>query len=141
MLPEGNKSRIAEFIEHHVSRSAFSYSEISIICGFNTNTVLYGWMSGDFKLPLNKVTKLAGALNVDAGQLFVLAMEDWFSPGLFAEMREHFMSLPTVGMEVAWVDVLRKIFDGNVPPMTDEIRGTLERALASVERRPSKKFE
>lgn len=138
---ENKKSRVAEFIKHHVGRSALSYSEISIICGFNTNAVLYGWMRGDFKLPLDKVASLAGALNVDAGQLFALAMEDWFSPKLFGEMRDHFMSLPTVGPEVAWVDVLRQIFDGNVPPMTDEIRAVLERSLASVERRPNKKFE
>lgn len=141
MDTENSKSRIAEFIEHHVGRPALSYSEISIICGFNTNAVLYGWTRGDFKVPLDKVAQLAGALNVDAGQLFVLALEDWFSLRVFAEMREHFVSLPTVGPEVAWVDTLRQIFDGNVPPMTGEIRATLERSLASIDRLPSKKFE
>ena len=84
---------------------------------------------------------LAAALRVDPAQLFMLVLKDWFSECLLDQIYDNMLALPAAEPELSWVRALRTIFDGKIPPMTDEIRSRLETALASVERRRGKKFD
>jgi hypothetical protein len=52
--------------------------------------MIYAFMRGEQRVPLDKVTPLSEALGCDSSQLFVLALKTWFSEDLFNQLEKCF---------------------------------------------------
>jgi hypothetical protein len=117
---------LARFIEQHANRSCYSYEEIAIICGFKTSDVIYAFMRGERKVPLDKVAPLAEALGCDSAQLFLLALRSWFSEELFNQVEECFGAMQDSNAERGWLLAIREIFGGEVPEITVKMRRRLQ---------------
>ncbi|EJL51628.1 hypothetical protein PMI09_04418 [Rhizobium sp. CF122] len=117
---------IARFIEEHANRSCYSYEEIALLCGFKTSDMIYCFMRGDRKVPLDKVAPLAEALGCDSAQLFVLALKSWFSDELFNQLEECFGAMHGDKAERGWILALREVFGGEVPEITVKMRRRLQ---------------
>ena len=125
MLP-AQQTPIARFIEEHANRSCYSYDEIALLSGFNTSDMIYCFMRGERKVPLDKVAPLAEALGCDSAQLFVLALKSWFSDELFYQLEECFGAMQADDAERSWIRVLREIFGGELPEITVSMRRRLQ---------------
>ncbi|MCF6369500.1 hypothetical protein [Rhizobium halophilum] len=130
MLVE-QQTPIARFIQEHADRSCYSYEEIALLCGFKTSDMIYMFMRGERKVPLDKVAPLAEALGCDSAQLFVLALKSWFSTELFNQVEECFGAMHENKAERGWILALREIFGGEVPELTVKMRSRL-RILARI---------
>jgi len=129
MLTE-QQTPLARFIEEHANRSPYSYSEIAILCGFKTDALIYAFMRGEIRLPLDKVAPLAEAIGCDSAQLFVLALKSWFSAELFGQIEECFLeSDEEDNIERVWLLAIREIYSGKVPELTVKLRRRLRLVL------------
>ena len=130
---EKQQTPLAKFIEDHANRSEYSYEEIAVLCGFKTDALIYAFMRGEIKLPLDKVAPLAEALGCDGGQLFTLALKAWFSVEMFEQMEEAFLAYPSFDpAELGWLRLIREIFGGKVPEMNDRFKRRLQLVLKSA---------
>jgi hypothetical protein len=125
MLPT-QQTPIARFIEEHANRSCYSYDEIALLCGFKTSDMIYCFMRGERKVPLDKVAPLAEALGCDSAQLFVLALKSWFSDELFYQLEECFGAMQADDAERSWIRALREIFGGEIPEITVSMHRRLQ---------------
>ena len=72
--PQVGKQEVATFIAKHVDRSKYSQKEIADMCGFNSPNVITMIKQGLTKLPIEKISKLAKALDLDRIELFTFVM-------------------------------------------------------------------
>jgi hypothetical protein len=117
---------LARFIEEQANRSCYSYEEIAILCGFKTSDMIYAFMRGERKVPLDKVAPLAEALGCDSAQLFMLALRSWFTEDLFNQVEECFGAMQDNKAERGWLMAIREIFGGEVPEITVKMRRRLQ---------------
>lgn len=110
---------IARFIEQHAKASSCNYRDIAIAAGFSNSDIIYVFVRGEAKVPLDRVPALAGALECDAAHLFVLALQQFFEPKVFEELRELFMDDLTED-ERGWLDLIRAVGDGVAPRLTED---------------------
>lgn len=133
MLEEGRQTPLAKFIEEYAKRSGYSHEEIGIMCGFKTADLIYSFIRGDVRLPLDKVAPMAEVLGCDSAQLFALALREWFSPQLFDQMQEAFLVAPNVDpIDLQWLRVLHDIFGGKLPEMNDRFKRRLQLVFKST---------
>ena len=87
------------------------------MAGFTSSGILYQFMNGEAKVPLDRVPALAEALRCDPSHLFVLAMEQYFQPTVFEQMRE--LVIPKISAnERGWLDIIRQATQGSDPRVT-----------------------
>lgn len=130
---EKQQTPLAQFIEEHANRSGYSFEEIGILCGFRTGNLIYSFTRGEIRPPLDKITTLAEVLGCDAGQLFTLAIKEWFSQELFEQMQEAFLVYPSLEKaETDWLATVREIFGGRVPDMNDHLRRRLKLLMKTL---------
>jgi hypothetical protein len=130
---EKQQTPLAKFIEDNPKRSGYSFEEIGIMCGFKTADLIYAFMRGEIRLPLDKVVPMAEALSCDSGQLFTLALKEWFSQQIFEQMEEAFLAFPSLDtVELGWLKVIRDIFGGKVPEINDRFKRRLQLVLSSA---------
>lgn len=133
MMLEKQQTPLAKFIEEHANRSGYSYEEIGILCGFKTANLIYSFTRGELRPPLDKIVTLAEVLGCDSGQLFTLAIQEWFPPELFDQMREAFLVYPSLEKEETdWLVTVREIFGGRVPEMNDHLRRRLKLVMKTL---------
>lgn len=125
MLP-AQQTPLVRFIEEHANHSPYSYEELALLCGFKTSDMIYAFMRGERKVPLDKVAPLAEALGCDSGQLFVLALKTWFSDELFNQLEECFGTIKENSAERSWIVALRETYKGDVPEVTVKMRRRLQ---------------
>lgn len=127
MLGEPKKNPIAEFIRKWADASPYNYEDIAIMAGFSKAHIIYLFMSGEAKVPLDRVPGLAGALGCDANQLWTLALQQFFNPSDFLKIQE--LSIERTPNERAWIKAIRN-FSGNADPeLTPERLTRLENLL------------
>lgn len=104
------RSSISLFIEERVKEleGDLNHRDIAIMSGFRSSDIIYMFIDGHAKVPLDRVTALAQALGCDAAHLFVLALEQNFEPAVFAELRELFTRSQNItSNEFAWIQLIR----------------------------------
>lgn len=111
------KSPISLFLSDRIESSRFNYRDIAIICGYTTPDIIYMFMRGEAKVPLDIVPQLAQILECDAAQLFVLALEQYFQPATFRELNDLFLDGLTEN-ERGWVSLIREVSEGADPAIT-----------------------
>lgn len=113
----GIRSAIANYIEEYANASIYNYRDLAVMAGFTSTGIFYQFMKGEVKVPLDRVPALAEALACDPSHLFVLAMEQYFEPKMFEQMRE--LILPQISAnERGWVDIIRQASRGTDPGVT-----------------------
>ena len=130
---EKQQTPLAQYIEEHANRSGYSYDEIGILCGFKTGNLIYAYARGEIRPPLDRIVILAEVLGCDSGQLFTLAIKEWFSAELFEQLQEAFLVYPSLEpAEADWLKTIREIFGGQVPDMNDRRRERLKLVMKTL---------
>ncbi len=124
-------SAVANFIQVHIEKSAYTLDEITLLLGFQSTGMVEGFCSGDRKVPLDKVNALAEALDCDRRQLFLLVLSSWFDTDFIKMLEEAFANGSASSVEKSWIDFLREFYSGNVPELTPQLRRRL-RLLVSM---------
>jgi hypothetical protein len=115
------RTSISIFIEDRLNElnGHLSYRDVALMSGFQSGDIIQMFMSGEAKVPLDRVPSLAQALGCDAAHLFVLALEQVFEPAIFVEIREYFTRSQSVTTnEWAWLQVIRAASGFSDPGVT-----------------------
>ncbi len=119
-------SRLAKYIEKRVLelRPGKSQAEIAEQAGFNTPNVIAMLKSGATKLALDRVPKLAEALECDPAMLFRLALRQ---PGHETTARaiEEIFGTVVSRNEVTWLEEIRDASGDTNPSLTTRNRTAL----------------
>lgn len=130
---ENQQTPLAKFIEEHANRSGYTFEEIGILCGFKTGNLIYAFTRGEIRPPLDKIVTLAEVMGCDCGQLFTLAIKEWFTPELFEQMQDAFLVYPSLEKaEKDWLTTIREIFGGRAPDMNDHLRRRLKLVMKTL---------
>lgn len=88
-------SRVALLVEKFTATSQLTQRQIADIAGFKNQNIITMIKQGESKLPLDRVAGMAKALDTDPYQLFVMALEQFYSPEVLAEMLRIIPPAPT----------------------------------------------
>lgn len=117
-LPDFLSKRILEL------RPRKTQLEIAAEAGFLSPNMLAIIKGGASKLPLDRVTSLAKALECDAVMLFILALEQLDRNTTEQTIRQIFGTLVTEN-EVAWLEEIRRASDHSNPSLTTRARSAI----------------
>lgn len=117
-MTPAQQTPIARYIEEHANRSCYSYQEIALLCGFKTSDMIYAFIRGERKVPLDMIKPLAEILDCDRKQLFILALRTWCNEEFFSQLEETFGTAQETEAERGWLAALREIYGGSVPEIT-----------------------
>jgi len=119
-------SRLSNLVEKRILelRGAKSQLEISAQAGFAQPSMLAMIKRGASKLPIDRVSGLAAALDVDPRLLFLRALEQSHGDTVAQAIMEIFGTVVTRN-EVPWLMAIRELSDGRDPRLT-------ARALAAL---------
>lgn len=115
------RSAISIFLEERLKEleGSINHRDVAIMAGFKSSGIIYMFVDGRAKVPLDRVTSLAQALGCDAGHLFILALEQIFEPAMFAELRELFTRNQHISSnELAWIQLIRDASGYTDPSIT-----------------------
>ncbi|KAA3450279.1 hypothetical protein C7I87_11555 [Mesorhizobium sp. SARCC-RB16n] len=119
MFSEQSKRPIASYIEKWANASVCSYEDIAIMAGFTKSDIIYMFISGERRVPLDCVPALAGALGCDGNELWILALEQYFKPEILRQIQE-ISTRDHSPNERAWIAALRSISGRADPELTHE---------------------
>ena len=122
LITPPSKKTFAEMLNRLINRSVKTQVQIAHELGYDNPNIITMFKQGSTRVPLEKVTLLAAALDVDAGGL----LRHWFSayePGVLPEIEKH-MGILLSGSEKGWIAGLRGIF-GTVPRYEARLAGPL----------------
>lgn len=83
------KLEVAIFLEKVVNQSTYTQKEIAEIAGFNSPNIITMLKQGSTKVPVEKITALARALDIDRVEFFELVMKS-YRPEEYAVIVEIF---------------------------------------------------
>jgi transcriptional regulator with XRE-family HTH domain len=122
-MPLGVSRRtFSAMLDRLINRSAKTQIQIAAELGYDNANVITMFKKGTTRVPLDKVTALAAALDVDPGGL----LRHWFSayePAALPEIDKH-MGMLMSGSEKSWISGLRKEF-GTVPRYEARLAGPI----------------
>jgi transcriptional regulator with XRE-family HTH domain len=123
-------ARSAKFVSKRIDIQSdkLSQREIAFAAGWPSPTILSMIKRGEVKLPLDKTPALARALDVDPIYLLEMVLQD-HHPELFEVLRGTLKLLPTKA-EAEIIEFLRHRTEGNVPPLSDELKEKLRGVFA-----------
>ncbi|MBB4255286.1 MULTISPECIES: hypothetical protein [Rhizobium] len=118
-------SEVAKFIQAHLENSPYSVEEITLLLGFRSPDMVEGFLSGDRKVPLDKVLPLADALRCNKRQLFESVLRSWFDTEFLDTIKEVFAGGSSSSTEQEWIGFLRELYGENIPELTPASRRRL----------------
>ena len=92
-------------------------AEIATQAGFTSANMMSMLKSGAIRLPLDRVQALATALEVDAGYLMLLALEQMVGD-TDAKAIVDILSGAVTRNEMSWIEAIREASDMSDPPLT-----------------------
>jgi transcriptional regulator with XRE-family HTH domain len=112
-------TRMANFLTKRVDDLVHlkSQKDIAREVGLANPNVISMWKSGRNKVPLDRVRGLAQALETDAAEMFLMAMEQDLDDASMSVIREIFGIVLTEN-EREWVRALRRASVGRDPSLT-----------------------
>lgn len=119
-------TRLPKFIEKRILelRPRKTQSEIAIKAGFTRVNVLSMIKTGSIRLPLDRVSGLADALEVDSGRLFQLALEQMGGGTTEGAFRRIFRMVISAN-EAEWLAEIREASGHTDPHLTSRARLTI----------------
>ena len=112
-------TRLAKYLERRISdlRSVKTQIAIAAEAGFRSPTMLAMIKSGAAKLPLDRVTGLAKALDCDPAMLFRMAVEQLATDTTSLAIDRIFGAVITEN-EAAWLETIREASNNSDPSLT-----------------------
>ncbi len=101
------KKEVSAFLEKHINGSKLSQKEIASICGFKNYNVVSMIKRGETGVPVEKIPKMAQALDLDRAELFEFVMSR-YRPGELKAIKEVYGS-PITEAERQVIKLLREI--------------------------------
>jgi len=125
----GDLTRMAKFVGDRIEelKGVRSQRDISEIVGYNTPNMITMIKQGDVKVALDRVAAFAKALDVDAAELYRLAMEQFYSTETIKELFS-IVGYSLSENEKGFVRIIREASKGSVPAPTP----TLERKIREI---------
>lgn len=119
-------TRLAKYLEKRILELRPKKTQIAIAseAGFVNPNMLAMIKAGTAKLPLDRVSALATALECDPVMLFMLAVEQLGGDTTELAVRQIFGTLVTEN-EVAWLEELRRASDRSNPSLTVKARSAI----------------
>jgi len=119
-------TRLAKFLQKRILelRPKKSQAQIAIEVGFNNPNVLAMIKLGAAKLPIDRVPKLAAALETDPAWLLHLALEQMHGDTTAAALKEIFGTVVSRN-EVVWLNEIREASGHINPTMTAKARSAI----------------
>jgi len=120
------ETRLAKFVAKRIleMRSKKSQHDIAVEAGFINPNVLSMIKGGTSKLPLDRVSGLAKALEVDAKYLFRLTLEQQGNETTALAIEQIFGTIVTQN-EVAWLHEIREASSHADPSLTQRARAAV----------------
>ncbi|WP_141247032.1 hypothetical protein [Mesorhizobium sp. WSM3866] len=117
MLSAQTKRPIASYIEKWANASVCSYQDIAVRAGFTKADIIYMFISGEHRVPLDCIPALARALGCDGNELWTLALQQYFKPEILRQIQE-LSTRDHSPNERAWINALRSMSGGADPELT-----------------------
>jgi len=119
-------TRLANYLEKRILELRSKKTQIAIAseAGFVNPNMLAMIKAGTAKLPLDRVSALAKALECDPVMLFQLAIEQLGGDTTELAIRQIFGTLVTEN-EVAWLQEIRRASDHTNPSLTSKARSAI----------------
>ena len=119
-------TRLAKYLEKRILELRPEKTQIAIAseAGFVNPNMLAMIKAGTAKLPLDRVSALAAALDCDPVLLFRLALEQLGGDTTELAVRQIFGTLVTEN-EVAWLEEIRRASDHTNPSLTSKARSAI----------------
>lgn len=119
-------TRLAKFLQKRILelRPKKSQAQIAMEVGFNNTNVLAMIKLGSAKLPIDRVPKLAVALETDPAWLLHLTMEQIHGDTTAAALKEIFGTVVSRN-EVVWLNEIREASGHINPTMTSKARSAI----------------
>lgn len=127
-------SRLAQFIDKRIEEIADkSQVDIAREAGFSNANYLSMLKSGNSKLALDRVVKLAKALETDPSYLMKLALEQAFGTEMMITL-SILLAADITSNERLWVDLIREHSGKTDPSPTEEEKNKIRRIFRSGKR-------
>ena len=119
-------TKLAKFIQKRIDelRGHKSQADIAAQAGFTNANFLSMLKSGSSKLPIDRVSDLARALDSDPANVLRLALEQQLGP-VAARAVSELLGTPLSKNEREWIEELRNASDELDPRVTRKSRDTL----------------
>lgn len=92
-MKKENQLQLTDFIRAGIVNSGLTKSEIAKRCGFASDNVINGIMSGAIPLPLELAERLAMAVGSDPDRLIMLVLRSIFDDDVIASIGRAICSL------------------------------------------------
>ncbi len=89
-----NKGQTADFLADAIALSGLRHKEVAERAGFSKPNVISMMLSGDMKVPLERIPALARALNVEEGELLAVVLQEDF-PEVWEIICNNFVGMLT----------------------------------------------
>lgn len=124
-------SRIAKFIDKRVTELASikSQQDIAREAGYDQANMISMLKTGVAKVPIDRVEKLAKALDADPAYMFRLALEQYFDMTAIARLAPGLSHTPTRN-EQEILDLVRGLSGDEDPVVTEKLKKKLREAFA-----------
>lgn len=113
-----------DFLHFAFEQTPKTRAEIAREMGYRNENVVNMMLGGVCKVPIDKIPRLAKALNVEVTQMMTLAMEE-YCPSILRAIEETFEFLATPN-EREFVKVVRHISNNTDPRLPLELREIIE---------------
>lgn len=137
-MVEKNKTRkpskpasVAEYLDWQINLCGKSQKQIAEEAGFPKPNIITMFKKGDTKLPLEKVGKIAKAIEVDPIHLFKLCMAE-YQPDTWKEIQRMFDQPVLTQNELEILEVIRSSNVVNPKLRTDADRDALLAAIGKL---------
>jgi len=118
-MSEYKKSNAGSYISERIDalRGRKTQKQIAEQAGYEHPNNISMIKGGTSKLPLDRVPALAKALECDVGELFAVALEQYFDDETIIAFR-RVMTADLTRNEVEWIEFLRAASDRDDPKLT-----------------------
>jgi transcriptional regulator with XRE-family HTH domain len=99
---------VAEFLTRRIAELDKTQRQISEEAGFDNPNIITMFKNGDTKVPINRVARLAKALEVDSAHLLRLVMRD-YAPDLWEEVEDIMKSTILTPGELNLLRAIREV--------------------------------
>ena len=118
-MSKDERSRVAHYISQRIDalQGRKTQKDIAEEAGYQHPNNLSMIRHGTSKLPLDRVPALARALECDVGELFAVALEQYFDGETIVAFR-RVMTADLTKNEVEWIEFLRAVSEDDDPKLT-----------------------
>ena len=121
---------VAEYINWQIQICGKSQKQIATEAGFEKPNIITMFKQGQTKIPIEKIGRLAEAIEVDAVYLYKLCMQE-YQPDTWREIQKMFNQPILTENEVEIIEAIRSCNVANPKIRTDEDRIRLAEVINS----------